>query len=62
MKLKYKTKWKSGSLNKRFWCEVLQGKTITSLKFDDEGIYSFTLDSGQEVILLGDSGRLMIEI
>lgn len=50
--VKYKNEWKEYSINKDFWKEVLVGRKITDVVFDDEGITSFHLDSGEETFLL----------
>ncbi len=48
-------------MNKEFWKEVLEGRTISEVKFDDDGIGSLTLDSGEEIFVAGDKRRLYIQ-
>lgn len=52
MQSKYKAEWKPFSLNKKFWNEVLKGRTIQSLEWDDEGLSALVLDDGQRVTLV----------
>lgn len=52
---KYKTEWKENQLNEEFWNEVLCDRTIVKVNFDDIGIKSLILDSGEEVFLLKDN-------
>jgi len=60
---KYKAEWKEFSLNEDFWKEVLVGRKITEITFDDHGIATFVLDSGEVVHLPTElkGGRLMIK-
>lgn len=51
---KYKYEWKENELNEEFWNEVLLHRTITQVNFDETGIKSLFLDSGEEVSLLRD--------
>ena len=60
--MKYKNEWKSNSKNVDFWTEVLVGRTIESISFDDTGVASLVLDSGEKVTVLGDTGRLSVEL
>lgn len=58
----YNTKWKPSGLNQGFWEEVLVGQKIIDVKFDDGGIYSLILSSGEEVFVPRDSAsRLFIK-
>jgi hypothetical protein len=58
---KYKSEWKAFELNQAFWEEVLVGRTIKSLRWDDTGIKALVLDSGEEILLVGQaSGRICI--
>lgn len=47
--MKYKNEWKENSVNQEFWKEVLIGRTIVDLKFDNNGLKYFTLDNGEKV-------------
>lgn len=49
---KYKAEWKEFELNKEFWQEVLVGRTIKDVVFDDDGIKHLLLDSGEEVFVV----------
>lgn len=49
---KYKSEWKEFELNKEFWQEVLVGRTIKDVVFDDTGIKHLLLDSGEEVFVV----------
>lgn len=51
----YNNKWSPNSLNQGFWEEVLVGQEITDVKFDDKGIYSLILGSGEEVFVPRDN-------
>lgn len=59
--VQYKNKWAPYSLNKEFWREVLVGRTITSVEFDDYGVSSIALDNGETVYVPGYSRRLYIK-
>ena len=55
---KYKSEWKEFELNKDFWQEVLVGRTIKDVVFDDAGIKHLLLDSGEEVFVVkNENGR-----
>lgn len=47
--MKYKNEWKENSVNQEFWKEVLIGRTIVDLKFDNNGLKYFVLDNGEKV-------------
>ena len=51
----YNNKWDPNSLNQGFWEEVLVGQEITDVKFDNKGIYSLILGSGEEVFVPRDN-------
>lgn len=57
----YKTEWIEMDKNEEFWKEVMVGRTIESLTFDDSGITSFILDSGEEIFVPLGGSRLFIE-
>jgi hypothetical protein len=59
--IKYNKKWRTNSLNKPFWKEVFEGRTITKVHFDKEGISSLTLDNGEEIFLMREPGTLYIK-
>lgn len=46
---KYKAEWKPFSKNEEFWNEVLVGRKIVNITWDDNGITGVTLDSGEWV-------------
>lgn len=46
---KYQAEWQANSKNEAFWNEVLVGRKIVSLTWDEKGISGFTLDSGEWV-------------
>lgn len=50
---KYKNKWEAYSVNEAFWREVLEGRVIQEVKFDDKGIRGILLDSGELVSVQG---------
>ena len=58
--MKYSTEWTSNSLNTAFWQEVLVGRTIVALDFDDKGLKSLKLDSGETVYTPTDVHPLYI--
>ncbi len=49
---KYKSEWKEFELNKEFWREVLVGRTIKDVVFDDMGIKHLLLDNNEEVFVV----------
>lgn len=51
----YNSKWDPNSLNQGFWREVLVGQEIVDVKFNDSGLYSLILSSGEEVFVPRDS-------
>jgi len=55
--IKHKTKWIQGSLNKKYWGEVLMGRTIVSLCWDKEKMTGFILDNGEWVGITTSMGR-----
>lgn len=59
---KYQAVWKPNSLNEPFWREVLEGRKIVRIDFDEHGISALHLDSGETVFLPVElkGGRLMI--
>lgn len=59
---KYKSEWKPNSLNEDFWKEVLVGHKIVDITFDEHGISTLKLDSGETVYLPVElkGGRLCI--
>lgn len=57
---KYKAPWKEFDLNKDFWTEVLVGRTIKQLLWDDRGISGLVLDTGEIIRLPQNSERLSI--
>lgn len=46
---KYESEWKANSKNEAFWNEVLVGRKIVSITWDDKGMTGFNLDSGEWV-------------
>lgn len=57
---KYKATWKEFALNKEFWEEVLVGRTIKELTWDDNGISALVLDNGEIIHLPKENGRISI--
>ena len=47
--MKYNNEWKTNSLNKPFWNEVLLGRKITKIAYSKDGIKYILLDSGEKV-------------
>jgi len=45
----YKAEWEPGKRNKAFWEEVLVGRTIICIGWDEKGITRLTLDNGEVV-------------
>lgn len=45
----YKNKWQENSLNIDFWKEVLVGRMIVDLEFEEYGIESLILDNGEKI-------------
>ncbi len=60
---KYKTEFKNGEMNQDFWREVLVDRKITDITFDNHGISTIKLDSGETVFLPIElkGGRLAIQ-
>lgn len=55
---KYKTEWKPMERNEAFWNEVLVGRKIAKLDYDEEGLAAFILDSGERIALsTGPAGK-----
>ena len=64
-KIKYKAEWKPFSLNKEYWIEVLQGRTIKKVEFDKKGIKALMLDNDERLypiteVMGNQSGRFYI--
>lgn len=51
---KYKAEWKPGEANYLFWTEVLVGKTITSLAWDNGRLVGFGLDDTEEINIISN--------
>ena len=49
MPSKYKSPWEPLKKNEAFWREVLEGRTIKEVKFNDVGIEGVVLDNGEHV-------------
>jgi hypothetical protein len=49
---RYKSKWVPGEANEEFWCEVLKGKTIRDLRFENGKLTDLFLDDGQTVSII----------
>lgn len=49
---KYKSEWKEFSMNKDFWNEVLLGRTIKEVMFDEDGISSIVLDNDENLFVV----------
>lgn len=47
--MNYKNQWQENSLNIDFWREVLVGRTIVDLQFDNCGLKYFVLDNGEKI-------------
>lgn len=58
---RYHHEWRPNELNVEFWGEVLVGRRITCLEWDDKGISALVLDSGERVYLPIPGGRLAIK-
>lgn len=48
---RYKTEWKPHNKNEDFWREVMIGRTITDLVFDEKGVRALVLDDGQQILI-----------
>ena len=46
---KYKAEWRPYSKNEEFWAEVLVGRKIVDIKFDENHLCAFKLDLGEVV-------------
>ena len=53
-KSKYKAKWDPFSQNTEFWAEVLVGRTIVDIKFDDSRLCALKLDNGEVVKIINN--------
>lgn len=51
MNSKYKSEWKEFSMNKDFWNEVLLGRTIKDVVFNEEGIESIVFDNDEKLFV-----------
>lgn len=60
MPSKYKALWKEYDLNTDFWNEVLVGRTVQGLCWDEQGICGLILDNNEIVHIAGDNRRLYI--
>lgn len=60
--IKLAKKWKPMSINKTFWKEVLEGRTISKVKFDKTGVKTLVLDDGVHVEVCGHEGRLAVQV
>jgi uncharacterized protein YciU (UPF0263 family) len=49
---KYKSEWKEFELNKDFWHEVLIGRVIKEVIFDDVGIKYILLDNDEKLFVI----------
>jgi hypothetical protein len=47
----YKSEWKPEGLNEDFWREVMIGRTITNLTFNEKGISGLVLDNGETIFV-----------
>jgi hypothetical protein len=47
----YKAPWVTGDKNEEFWREVLVGRAIKEISFDDIGIEYLLLDDGQKLFI-----------
>ncbi|HUU88084.1 MAG TPA: hypothetical protein VMX17_10070 [Candidatus Glassbacteria bacterium] len=61
MGIEYNTEWKAGNLNEDFWNEVLVGRKIITVSYNDEGIDNFTLDNGEVIYLMRNKGAFYIK-
>lgn len=58
----YCSEWKPNSKNEAFWREVLEGRRIVEVIFDDrDAIAALRLDSGEQVFLSSEGPRLYIK-
>lgn len=48
----YKAPWVPNSPNHAFWIEVLVGRTIRGLQWEDGKLSCFVLDDGQKVFVI----------
>lgn len=61
----YRAKWKPFSLNKKYWNEVLLGRTIKKVEYDKEGVHALVFDNGEKLFPIREvqgkkSGRFYI--
>ena len=61
MGIEYNTEWKAGNLNEDFWNEVLIGRKIITVSYNDEGIDNFTLDNGEVIYIMKDKNTFYIK-
>jgi len=59
--VEYNTKWKPNDLNEDFWNEVLVGRKIITVSYNDEGIDNFTLDNGEVIYIMKDKNTFYIK-
>ena len=60
--MKYKNKWKTNNLNKSFWKEVLENKTIEKVVFSKDDIKYILLDRGEKIFFDGYKRNLPMYI
>jgi len=60
--MKYKSQWKPNSFNKPFWNEVLVGRKIKKITFNQDGIKYILLDSGEKVFTYRSKEQIPIYI
>jgi hypothetical protein len=61
---KYKVEWKAFSKNEEFWREVLVGRKIVDIQFNESHLCALKLDSGELVKIINNEdgkGVLCIE-
>jgi hypothetical protein len=58
---KHNAEWQSNQLNIEYWREVLVGRTIKDIDFDNEGLSSLYLDNGETVYITRNAGGIMVK-
>jgi hypothetical protein len=53
----YKAPWIPMERNEAFWTEVLVGRTITSLTWNETGLEAMILDDGQKVFIIKNQNQ-----
>jgi hypothetical protein len=58
---RYSSKWTPGQRNEEFWREVLVGRKIVEIEWDDKGVSALVFDNGEKILFPSvEGGRFCI--